>query len=199
MKTTSSRDSEATKARLLAAATDDFAEYGIAGARVDRIARAAGSNKQLIYAYFGSKEKLFEAVIDTHLSQIVEGVPLDPLDLPGYAGRLFDYYMAHPKLIRLATWARLEHPSEEQLHEGLMSTYGKKLDALSKAMSTNELDSSFEPTELLALIDSLTMTWMSTTPELLALDSEEPFSVEAVRRHRSVVVEAVRRLISPPS
>jgi AcrR family transcriptional regulator len=44
------RDSAATKERLLAAATDEFAAHGIAGARVDRIAAAARANKQLIYA-----------------------------------------------------------------------------------------------------------------------------------------------------
>jgi AcrR family transcriptional regulator len=59
------RDSAATKERLLEAATAEFAAHGIAGARVDRIAAAARANKQLIYAYFGSKEQLFDAVLAT--------------------------------------------------------------------------------------------------------------------------------------
>ena len=59
------RDSTATKARLLEAATEEFAAHGIAGARVDRIAAAANANKQLIYAYFGSKDQLFDAVLTT--------------------------------------------------------------------------------------------------------------------------------------
>ena len=63
---TATRDAEATKARLLAAATAEFAAYGVAGARVDRIAGAAQANKQLIYAYFGSKDDLFDAVLATH-------------------------------------------------------------------------------------------------------------------------------------
>ena len=56
------RDAEATKARLLEAATAEFAAYGIAGARIDRIAAAASVNKQMIYAYFGSKDALFDVV-----------------------------------------------------------------------------------------------------------------------------------------
>ena len=52
-------DSAATRARLLDAAHSEFAERGLAGARVDRIAAAAQANKQAIYAYFGSKEQLF--------------------------------------------------------------------------------------------------------------------------------------------
>jgi AcrR family transcriptional regulator len=54
----------ATKARILAAATDEFAERGFAGARIDRIAACATSNKQLIYRYFGTKQGLYEAVMD---------------------------------------------------------------------------------------------------------------------------------------
>src|SRR5712691_1278983 len=47
--------------RILAAATEEFTKHGIAGARVDRIAAAANSNKAMLYAYFGNKEQLFEA------------------------------------------------------------------------------------------------------------------------------------------
>ena len=49
------RDAEQTKQRLLEAAIAEFSAYGIAGARVDRIAAGAGVNKSLIYSYFGSK------------------------------------------------------------------------------------------------------------------------------------------------
>jgi len=57
-------DPTATQARILAAATEEFAQFGIAGARVDRIALNAKSNKQLIYRYFGTKQGLYEAVVD---------------------------------------------------------------------------------------------------------------------------------------
>lgn len=42
---TKKRDAEATRCRILAAATAEFAAHGIAGARVDRIAKAAQSHK----------------------------------------------------------------------------------------------------------------------------------------------------------
>ena len=46
------RNARDTKRRILAAATEEFTEHGIAGARVDRIAVAAHSNKAMLYAYF---------------------------------------------------------------------------------------------------------------------------------------------------
>src|ERR1700733_4471326 len=55
-----------TRAAILAAAGLIFARAGLAGARVDKIAAAARVNKALLYYYFGSKQALFEAVIEEH-------------------------------------------------------------------------------------------------------------------------------------
>ncbi|UCD18305.1 MAG: TetR/AcrR family transcriptional regulator [Candidatus Zixiibacteriota bacterium] len=62
----------ATSARILAAAREEFATHGLAGARVDRIAARAAVNKAMLYYHFNSKEKLYDAVIDEHLSRIGE-------------------------------------------------------------------------------------------------------------------------------
>src|SRR5437899_3102307 len=104
------RDAEDTKRRIFEAATQEFADHGIAGARIDRIAASAGANKQLIYAridriaasagankqliyaYFGSKRELFEAVVSAHVCRFIEEVPFDAADLPAYAGAAFDYF-----------------------------------------------------------------------------------------------------------
>lgn len=59
-----------TKEAVLHTARLEFAEHGLAGARVDRIAKLAGVNKAMIYYHFHSKEELYEAVIDSHFSQI---------------------------------------------------------------------------------------------------------------------------------
>ncbi|TIP34523.1 MAG: TetR/AcrR family transcriptional regulator, partial [Mesorhizobium sp.] len=58
------RDAEATKLRILVAAKSDFAKNGLGGARVDVIAAKAKANKRMIYHYFGSKDNLFQAVIE---------------------------------------------------------------------------------------------------------------------------------------
>jgi TetR/AcrR family transcriptional regulator len=58
------RDAAATKATILHAALKEFAELGLAGARMDEIARVAGVNKALLYYYFESKEHLYEGVIE---------------------------------------------------------------------------------------------------------------------------------------
>jgi AcrR family transcriptional regulator len=52
---------EASKAKLLSAAREEFARHGLLGARVDTIARKAGVNKQLIYYHFSSKTRTWAA------------------------------------------------------------------------------------------------------------------------------------------
>ena len=58
------RDADRSQATILAAARDEFAEHGLGGARMDRIAERAGLNKRLIYYYFDDKEQLFRAVLE---------------------------------------------------------------------------------------------------------------------------------------
>ncbi len=58
------RDSAATSASILAAATKEFAAYGFGGGRVDRISERAGVNKRMIYHYYGDKRGLYLAVLE---------------------------------------------------------------------------------------------------------------------------------------
>jgi AcrR family transcriptional regulator len=101
-------DSTATKERILAAATAEFAAHGVAGARVDRIAAEAKANKRAIYDYFGDKDRLFAAVLERLMADLAEAVPPGDDDLPSYAERLFDYHRAHPEALRLLMWEALE-------------------------------------------------------------------------------------------
>jgi TetR/AcrR family transcriptional regulator len=66
------RDSDKTRANILATATRIFAELGLAGARTDVIAKSAGVNKALLYYYFKSKEALYEAVVEEHFRRFNE-------------------------------------------------------------------------------------------------------------------------------
>src|SRR5579863_1645940 len=61
---TQSRDREVTRATILAAAEQEFARHGLESARTEEIAERSGVTKGLIYHYFGSKEKLYEAALE---------------------------------------------------------------------------------------------------------------------------------------
>ena len=98
---------ETTPERILDAAAAEFAEHGFAGSRVDRIAKRAGCNKQLLYHYFGSKEGLRMAVFRRGLVERGErlrnmtGGP-DEMVAAGFAAMGAD-----ENWIRMMLWERL--------------------------------------------------------------------------------------------
>ncbi|WP_329134423.1 TetR family transcriptional regulator [Streptomyces sp. NBC_01476] len=188
------RDAEATRRRLLRAATEEFAAYGIAGARVDRIAAAAQSNKAQIYHYFGSKDGLFDAVFDAMCRETVNAVPIDPTDLPGYAGRLFDSFEARPWMQRLATWYRLERAGTGTLLPVVVESNAAKIEAVAAAQRDGLLPTRFTAAELLGLVLHLSGFWSSNTPEFDArLDAR--LGDDTTGRRRQVVTEAVAALL----
>ncbi|MFG2985032.1 TetR/AcrR family transcriptional regulator [Streptomyces sp. NPDC048258] len=95
------RDVARTRKLLLDAARAEFAEYGVAGARVDRIAANAGVNKQRIYGHFGNKEELFGVVLTQAMTELAEKVRPGTGSVGEYVGRVFDYHREDPTLLRL--------------------------------------------------------------------------------------------------
>jgi AcrR family transcriptional regulator len=102
------RDPDATKLRILAAATQEFAKFGLGGARVDRIARRAKSNKRMLYHYFGNKDELFAITVENAYAQFRDkeaALHLDSLDpvsaMQRLVGFVWDYFIAHPEFITL--------------------------------------------------------------------------------------------------
>ncbi|MEV6878587.1 TetR family transcriptional regulator [Amycolatopsis sp. NPDC051128] len=183
------RDAAETKRRLLAAATEEFAERGIAGARVDRIAATAGCNKAMIYSYFSSKDRLFDAVFGESVARFVLDVPLDSDDLPEYAGKLFDRYEERPDALRLAIWHRLERPEGKWVTEIVLANK-IRLHELQRAQDEGRLSKHYSPTELLVLVQSVSTAWTTTNSELGAR-TDIPRE-----QRRALVVDAVRRLIA---
>src|SRR5256885_12776540 len=106
---------EQSRAAILKAAINEFAEHGIAGARTDAIARAARVNKALLYYYFKDKEAIYQPVLDHVFSGLRDTVvpTLDGDALPrqkvlNYLGAYFDYIAANPRFPRVVQgeWIR---------------------------------------------------------------------------------------------
>ncbi|GGR46358.1 TetR family transcriptional regulator [Streptomyces roseolus] len=184
---------DATKARILQAATDEFAAHGIAGARVDRIAKAAAANKNLIYVYFCSKDRLFDAVFDAHVTHGLNAVPFTPDDLPGYAGRLFDHCLLHPEVIRLALWHRLERGDGHDRDPAVAApARDAKLEALASVQKEDGTGADFSPTALLTLVLGLALAWNPSSAVGVPVSAIEAESADDRRRS---IVQAVRRLL----
>lgn len=162
------RDAEATKARILAAAVSEFAVHGYAGARVARIAHAAQANKSMIYAYFGSKDQLFDAVIDGSIGGLHEAVPFTPDDLPGYGAKLFDFIAAHMVEVRIDFWRRLERPEVTALEREI---FAEKIAALDELKA--RIGATYESADLLVSVLTLAWQWVAVPAALGSLASTD--------------------------
>ena len=102
------RDPERTSAAILAASVKEFTERGYEGARIDNIAARARINKRMLYHYFGNKEALYVAVLESTYTAIrsaerslrlPERDPVEAMrDLVLFTWR---YYLAHPEFLSL--------------------------------------------------------------------------------------------------
>ncbi|MBT2384480.1 TetR family transcriptional regulator [Streptomyces sp. ISL-11] len=186
------RDPEATKARIFAAATAEFAAHGIAGARIDRIAREAKANKQLIYAYFGDKAELFAQVLQRALLDLAVANPVDADDPDGYVDRLMEYHRSHPELLRLLLWEGLEYGTAEIPYESeRQANYKAKTDAFAAAQEKGTVDRRLPPQDLVFMISALA-GWPSAVPQFRRLLVGET-DADAARLRESVRT-AARRL-----
>ena len=182
---------EATRQRILDAALEEFAEYGIAGARVDRIAAAAQTNKAQLYAYFGSKDGLFDAVFFGSLHRIMDDAPIDADDLADWAVRLYDDYLARPDLIRLSTWQRLERRPRGLLVDDGDRLDAAKLAAIAEAQRAGRVRAG-DPFDIMALVIGMSVSW-SPASGVWAGTADEPDATHQARRDllRTAVTAAV--------
>jgi AcrR family transcriptional regulator len=109
------RNPSLTKQDILVAARAEFCEFGLDGARVDRIATRASANKRLLYHYFGNKEALYAAVLLEAYREIRAGErelhleAVAPVEaMRRLVGFTFDHFRQHPWFIRLLATENLQ-------------------------------------------------------------------------------------------
>lgn len=190
------RDAVATKALLLKAATEEFADHGLAGARIDRIAERADANKRLLYVYFGDKNQLFDAVVEEQTKAVLAAAPMDDGDLCAFAVARFDFVVANPDSRRIAAWRSFEQtePSDSE-----RQAFQQRIEAVEKAQRAGRLRTDISAADLFAFVLRVTESWLSAPPALQAAAGEDPLAPERLRQHRTALEAAVRSLVEKPA
>ncbi|HEY6396384.1 MAG TPA: TetR family transcriptional regulator [Solirubrobacteraceae bacterium] len=187
-----SADPSAPRERVLAAAFIEFAVHGIAGARIDRIAKAAKTSKERVYVYFRSKDEIYAAVIAEQIRVFLDAVTLDPHDIPRYVGELFDFNVAHPELMRLIAWSRLENtgPPSPEANDVLAA----KVQAIGIAQADGLIPDDIPALDILILLTELAGGWLSSTEFHVHAATGDS---KAVAERRTAAVKIASRLFPP--
>ena len=202
------RDPAATRAKLLTAARREFAQNGLAGARVDEIAARAGVNKQLVYHYFGDKDSLYLAVLEWVYEEIraqerklnLEGLPPEQA-IKKLIESSFDHLAAHPDFIVLLNdenrgGARHVRGSRklEAMHSPLVSLVST---ILGQGVKAGIFRKGINPVHLYISIAGLSYFYFSNTPTLSAICGKDRSSRAARQARRRHVVDLVMHSLRP--
>ncbi len=181
---------DTTRDRILSAAADEFAQHGAAGARIDRIARRAKTSKERMYAYFRSKEQLYRVVAERELAEMTDATHMDATDLPGYAGRVHDYFMARPDHLRLMHWGMLDSvetrtPGDPYL-DAMQQTVHDGIEQIRQAQRAGQLDASWDPIDVMVIVNQIALAW-AWQPGLTDLVEGQVNDPSAAARRASIV------------
>lgn len=202
--TKKTRDADATRARILAAAKKEFARSGLGGARVDEIADRAKANKRMIYHYFGNKEDLFRIVLEeayTDIRTAEQALELEHLPARDALEKLirftWDYYLRNPEFITLVNSENLHKArhlkKSDKLEELFQRFVGMVGDLLDRGVTEGVFRPGIDPVQLNLTIAAIGYYYLTNrytgsivfqrdfmTPQ--ALDDRLAFNIETIMR-----------------
>lgn len=184
------RTTSELREQILDAARAEFARYGLAGSRIDRIARAAHASKERLYAHFGDKETLFRDVMSTDMAGFYRAVTLSPAAVPEFAGQIYDLACTRPEHVRMISWARLEGFTLDEPQADGDAIFEHTIAAIESAQADGYVDPTWRPLDLLALLFGIGLSW-AQAPEPHAT-TNDPIEVG---HRRAAAVEAARRIV----
>jgi AcrR family transcriptional regulator len=199
-------DPQSTIADIIAVATREFAENGLAGARIDVIAEAMRTSKRMIYYYFGSKEQLYVAVLEEsyrRMREIESDLHLEDLApedaLRKLVGYTVDYQFAHPEFIRLVMTENI-HRGEylarssaiQKLNvpaiEGLKTVY-------ERGVAQGVFRSGLDPVDLHMSISALSVFNVANRHTFSLIFKRDLESTAALIARRDSIIEMIVRFV----
>jgi TetR/AcrR family transcriptional regulator len=195
-----------TRAAILAAAADAFAQEGLAGARTDAIAAAAGVNKAMLYYYFRSKEGLYEAVLEDHFREFNRQA-LRVLSLPGpaqdvllrYVSLHFDFISARHRYAPL--FQQLTMAGGKSLERLVRKYFLPRGRALNRLLERGMREKAFRPADRFHAAVSLTaliVFYFSSAPVLRLFGHADAYSAAHLKRRKQEVLDFIRHGLFAP-
>ncbi len=197
------RQPEASRDSILQAALAEFAQEGLAGARVDAIAASAGVNKALLYYYFHDKESLYDAVLDRFFIRLTERVMRELDGVAPLGERLLRYTRAHfdcvaesPHYARLfqgelMSAGRGGSPYVTRIAERYIRPIAMRVTELIQQGAASGEFREVDPVQFAPSIAAINVHYFVIAPVTRALFGHDPYAPEAIRQRRAAVLDFV--------
>ena len=184
------RNADRSQRDILGAALEEFAEFGLGGARMDRIAERAGVNKRLIYYYFEHKESLFTAVLE-HAYENIRGEErqlnlsqVEPIEaIRRLIAFTWNYYIAHPEFLTLLNSENLHRARHlktsakvRSMHSPLVQTIA---DVLERGRKAGLFRAGVDPVQLYISIAGLSYFYLGNSHTLSTIFGRDLLGAKA--------------------
>ena len=201
------RDPDASRQRILAAATEMFAEQGLDGARVDEIADRSGMNKRMLYHYFGNKEELFGAVLEELYETICrESTKLDlgtgspPEAMQRLVDFALNFYLDNPHAMTLLNNANL-HKARHLKQSGRVRSIHEPFEDMIKALldrgvAIGDFRGGLNAARLYITIVGLTYYYLSNGHTLSLVYDRNLYDRKELRAWREHMHDVIARFVS---
>jgi AcrR family transcriptional regulator len=199
-------DPEGTKRNIIEIATTEFASKGFSGARVDDIAARTKTSKRMIYYYFGGKEGLYIAVLETAYRNMrsVEGqLDFERQDpdqaLRALIAHTFDYQSAHPEFVRLVMNENILNGTYVSRSKTIQRLNIPAIDALrdllARGQRTGVFRNDVDPVDLHMTISALSFFNVANRPTFSTIFKRDMTSSKSLSARRAQVVDTVLRYV----
>jgi AcrR family transcriptional regulator len=202
------RDAERTKQAILDAAKIEFAEKGLAGARVDAISEQSGTNKRMLYYYFGSKDDLYIAVLEDVYGAMrrteseLDVTHLEPMEaLRRLIEFKFDYYLANPIVIRILAGENLQNARFLRRSKRLRHMHLSVVESLEAVLTAGHkariMRGGIDPVHLYISIAGLSYFYFANSATLSAAFDRALTSAAELKKRRAHAVDVVLGYVRP--
>lgn len=199
-------DPERTRSNILEVALAEFAERGFDGARIDEIAAATATSKRMIYYYFGSKEGLYQAVLEEAYREMRASEAALDLDryepveaLRRLVGFTFDHHHEHEPYIRLVMNENIQRGRHLARSERIRGMNVPAIEAVERlyrrGVEAGVFRPGLEPIDLHASISALCFFNTSNRHTFGQIFGYDFFSPPVYARRRAAVIELIERYV----
>lgn len=188
-----------TRADILTVATEEFADKGFSGARIDEIAERTDTSKRMIYYHFGSKEGLYRSVLEAayggirSTEAVAELGDLPPLEaLARLTEITFDYHLQHPEFVRLVMNENIQRgtviatlDSTRSRNDSVIAMLGRLIE---RGVAEGVFRDGIDPLDLHMTMSSMAFYNISnryTLGKIFGIDMDCPDTI--ARRRQSVI------------